>query len=519
MDISEINGCTLAELKETVKLSELPKDEPQIIHDMKIVNSKYGETTLIDLEETRASLDALVSTLAEDEFHILENELHLLHPEVVKLLTRKGVFPYDYITNVEKLDEKQLPSIEQFYNEINAITNNKKHKLKGNIWDLNPFVDPSGELRVGGRLQLSAYAYGKKHPALLSGKHHLTRLIFLDEHTIGVDFAGPFLIETKAGRGNQTSKGYISLFVCFVTKAIHLELVSSATTEALLAAFRRCTAKRGKPLDIYSDNGTNFVVAKNELEELGNFLKHNAINSTERIANEGVNWHFIPAFSPHFGGIWEAGVKSCRTHLKRVIEDISLTFEQFYTVLTEIEAVLNSRPLTPISSDPNDFTALTPSHFLIGRPLTTLPDPDLTTVNKNRLFHFQCLQQLQQHFWTRWSQEYVSELQIRTKWRENHDVRKIGALVLIKDDRAPPLRWKLGRISTLHPGLDGVARVATINTSQGLIKRAFTKICPLPIELPETRVKEITGNSAHPVDLGVLAVTTSLDKLFNEITP
>lgn len=212
------------------------------------------------------------------------------------------------------------------------------------------------------------------------------------------------------------------------------------------------------------------------------FFSKNEGGLAESIANQGVNWHFIPAFTPHFGGLWEAGVKACKKHLKRVLANASLTFEEFYTVLTEIEAILNSRPLTPISSDPNDMSALTPSHFLIGKPLTSLPDPDLKEIPEFRLSRYQRLQQLQQHFWQRWSKEYVSELQNRTKWRANQQGLKIGSLVIIKEDNVPPLRWQLGRIISLYPGPDGIARVASVKTTRGVVKRSFSKICPLPIE-------------------------------------
>lgn len=160
-----------------------------------------------------------------------------------------------------------------------------------------------------------------------------------------------------------------------------------------------------------------------------------------------------------------------------------LTFEQFYTLLVQIEAVLNSRPLSPLSSDPNDVTPLTPSHFLIGRPMTSVIDPDYTDISENRLSHFQRIQQLQQHFWSRWHLEYVSELQHRCKWKTEKGSIHINDLVVIKEDNQPPLNWLLGRVTELCPGKDGVARVALIKTKTGVMKRSFAKICPLPLDL------------------------------------
>lgn len=190
---------------------------------------------------------------------------------------------------------------------------------------------------------------------------------------------------------------------CFTTKALHIELVSDLTSEAFLAALRRFVSRRGKPIKIYSDNGTNFVGAKAELDAFTKFVKTNDISIRTQLANEGIEWHFIPVQSPHFGGLWEAGVKSTKFHIKRVLTNAKLTFEEFCTILSQIEAILNSRPITPMSSDPNDFDVLTPGHFLIGRRLTSVPDRDYSEVKDGRLSRFQYLQKLQRHFWTRWS--------------------------------------------------------------------------------------------------------------------
>lgn len=301
----------------------------------------------------------------------------------------------------------------------------------------------------------------------------------------GVDYAGPVLIKNKRGKGSIKIKGYIAVFVCFSTKAIHLELVTELTKEAFIATFRRFVARRGKPNKMFSDNGTNFVGANSELEALGKFLQESSDNLSELIANQGVEWHFIPAFSPHFGGLWEAGVKSCKVHLKRVLANAWLVYEDFSTVLCEIEAILNSRPLTPMSTDPSDYSALTPSHFLIGRPMMSLPDPDVQHIPENRLSLYQRIQQMQQHFWTRWAVEYVSELQVLQKWHNNQQSLEPGMLVVVKENNIPPLQWCMGRILRVHPGQDGVARVATIKTERGVIKRAFTKICVLPIDTSE----------------------------------
>lgn len=298
----------------------------------------------------------------------------------------------------------------------------------------------------------------------------------------GVDYAGPFNIKDKKGRGCKVIKCYLALFVCFSTKAVHLELVSDLTSASFILALKRFMSRRGKPTRIYSDNGTNFVGANTELRDLGKFLINEKGAISETCANEGIDWRFIPVSSPHFGGLWEAGVKSSKFHFKRVVGGSILTFEEMYTVFVQVEAVLNSRPISPLTSDPNDLLPLTPAHFLIGKPLTSTPEPSISHLPSGRLSRYQLLEQIRQNFWSRWSKEYVSEMQQRTKWRKNQDQVSEGTLVIVKEDNLPPMRWKMGRIVSLHPGKDGIARVASIQTSTGVIKRAFQKICPLPIE-------------------------------------
>lgn len=278
-------------------------------------------------------------------------------------------------------------------------------------------------------------------------------------------------------------KVYVAVFVCLVVKAIHLEVMSNLTTEGFLGALRRLIARRGKPSNIYSNNGRNFIGTNNELKDLyalSNSEKHNneCINFSN---NQKIKWHFIPPLSPHFGGIWESAVKSFKHHLKRVITDELLIFEEINTLVIEIEAALNSRPLTPISSDPNNVLALTPGHFLIGDALTTLREEDFKETPTNKLSTWQHLQMLRQHFWSRWSKEYLNNLNIRVKWANgNHEIEE-GTVVIIKEDYLPQTQWTLGRVTETYPGEDGIIRVVTVKTGSGLIKRNVKRLSPLPI--------------------------------------
>lgn len=204
---------------------------------------------------------------------------------------------------------------------------------------------------------------------------------------------------------------------------------------------------------------------------------------TTLCSNEGIQWKFLPPYTPHMGGLHESSIKRCKFHLKRVLGQALLTYEEFTTVLVQIEGILNSRPLCPIpNSTTDDITYLSPAHFLINRTPSTLPDYDYQDVPLNRLTHYQQLQQLQQDFWRRWSRDYIGLLQERTKWRScKGQGLRAGAVVLLREERLPPCLWRMGRIVSCCPGEDGVTRVVEIQTSRGIVKRAFNNICPLPI--------------------------------------
>ncbi|XP_033231512.1 uncharacterized protein LOC117182525, partial [Belonocnema kinseyi] len=271
---------------------------------------------------------------------------------------------------------------------------------------------------------------------------------------VGVDYCGPFHIKEKRHRNRKKVKAYVSIYICFASKAVHLELVSDLSTEAFIGSLKRFFARRGKSKTISSDNATNFVGASNELKELYNFIQSAQKDSALQnfLLHERVTWHFIPPRSPHFGGLWEASVKSFKHHLLRTVGDKLLTYEQLETYVIEIEAILNSRPLSPLSSDLNDLLPLTPGHLLIGSPLTSFPQTDLRNVAAGRLSSWQFAQQMRHHFWSRWQKEYLNQMISRSKWQSatHQDDIKIGTLVVLHEDNLPPMRWQLGRIVELY---------------------------------------------------------------------
>lgn len=432
--------------------------------------------------------------------------------------------------------------LEMFPDEYRILKSGNSLSKKNRLISLTPFLVNNDILRVGGRLDNSAYSYDIKHPILLCSKHHITKIIFHMYHLrllhagpqlllsnirqaywpLGgrnlsksivkgcvkcfrfkasniqpimgqlvesrttlefpflhccVDYTGSILIANRKGRGCQLIKSYLCIFVCLSVKAVHLELVTDLTTEGFMAALNRFVARRGKPQSITSDNGTNFVGACNELHR---FLQDSSSQISSDSAQQGIKFNFVPSYTPHFNGMAEAAVRSVKHHLRRLLQLTHFTYEEMQTCVTQVEAVLNSRPITALSSDPSDFTPLTPAHFLIGRPLLSVPHPQVSE-RITCLERYKRIEYVKQHYWARFSKEYITSLQQKTKWPSSTSELKLGSLVLIKDKSLPPLRWSLGRVEAVYPGpRDRVCRVADLRTKGGIIRRAFNNICPLP---------------------------------------
>ncbi|XP_037813119.1 uncharacterized protein LOC119604511 [Lucilia sericata] len=436
--------------------------------------------------------------------------------------------------------------VESFSEEYKALSKTNVINHQSKLVQLSPFIK-DGLIRVGGRLQNSSLSFDAIHPIVLPNHHPFVRTLINHHHRIhmhagtqtlnsllrdrfwiidarntirhtihnciicyrcrpqicqqimgslprdrvepsypftitGVDYCGPFSI-THRIRGKQPTKVYIAVFICFTTKAIHMEVVMDLTTIAFIAALKRFIARRGKCNTIYSDNATNFVGANKELKLLlQHFLSSDHIAAVSENCNQqGIKWKFIPPRSPHFGGLWESAVKQAKYFLRRAVGTYLFSYDELQTVCCQAEAIVNSRPLTPMSSDPDDLRAITPSHFLIGRTAQTVPEPSVEHFVSGTLKRYQQIQWAQQHFWQRWQREYLNELQGKRKWTTQFVNLQPNDMVLVKEDNSPPMKWHLGRIVETIKGPDDKVRVVVVKTSDGQHKRAITKICKLPI--------------------------------------
>ena len=283
------------------------------------------------------------------------------------------------------------------------------------------------------------------------------------------------------GFSDVSEKAYgacLYVFVCLTTCFIHLKAVTDMTAEGFLACFKRFAGRRGKQVRVYSYCGTNSVGAKKEIRAV---LRSTGFNNLtcHNLADLGVSCHFNPPAAPHQGRPWKPGVKSVKFHFRRIVGSTHMTLEEFQSLLCSIEAILKSRLLCPRSVDPLDFEFLTPGHFFIGRNFLSLPESDVSFENAHRLSHLQVVSKFSKLIWERWFHEYLVSLQQRFKWTRREESIQIDELVVIQDENLEAAYWRMGRVTQVHPGSDGLVRVVTLRTATGSMQRPITKVSPL----------------------------------------
>ncbi|GFT12015.1 integrase catalytic domain-containing protein [Trichonephila clavipes] len=242
----------------------------------------------------------------------------------------------------------------------------------------------------------------------------------------GVDLCGPLFLRDR-------TKSWIVLFTCAVFRAVHMELVTSLSTESFILALRRFISRRGSPFTIYSDNGKNLVGTSNELKNI-DWKKVKDYGSLKKI-----NWKLNPPSSPWWGGFWERLIGMLKIILRRVLGKACLTYEELYTVVCDSESVINSRPLTYLSKDQEDLVALTPAMFLQEIKENGVPDLDLIDSQRmNRRFLYR--QRIRQELRKRFRLKYLGQLKSFSKSRKE-DVIKEGDIVLIGDTNSKRIYW------------------------------------------------------------------------------
>ncbi|XP_028397211.1 uncharacterized protein LOC114521021 [Dendronephthya gigantea] len=303
----------------------------------------------------------------------------------------------------------------------------------------------------------------------------------------GVDFLGPMYVRMC----ENSQKVWICLYTCCVIRAVHLDIVPNLTSESFMRSFRRFTARRGIPTTIVSDNGGTFKSASREIRDI---LRHPDVKRF--FTGMKVTWSFNLAKAPWWGGLFERLVKSTKRCLKKTIGGARLTYEELLTVVAEVEMILNSRPLSYVSTEDLE-EPLTPSHLLTGRRLLSLPDKDSTSDIADQDFsldekelsrRMKHLSTLMNHFWKRWREEYLVELRNahRIKLTGGSRTISVGDVVVVHDESQPRGLWRLAKVDKLIIGNDGNARGAVVKVSSkgkrpSTLRRPVQLLYPLEI--------------------------------------
>lgn len=248
-------------------------------------------------------------------------------------------------------------------------------------------------------------------------------------------------------------------------------------TDSFLLALRRFAARRGRPYEILSDQGTNFKGGERELREAFSQLSP---SFQEVLAQQQIKFSFNPPYSPHFGGTWEREIRSVKTALRVVLGIQVVSEEVLYTVLVEIEELLNSKPLGYVSSELSDPDPITPNILLMGRRDASLPqvmyaDSELLTRRKWR--HSQVLAD---RFWVSFVRDYLPSFQTRQKWELDGNPIAPSAIVMIVEPQLPRGHWPIGTVSKILPSSDGRVRVAEIFSKGKYLIRPVSRLIVLP---------------------------------------
>ncbi|XP_064461641.1 uncharacterized protein LOC135371581 [Ornithodoros turicata] len=433
---------------------------------------------------------------------------------------------------------------EEWYGlEKQTLSLGKALEKNSAVVKLAPFLDNEGIMRISGRLHFLEISGTVKHPILLPPDHRFTVLTVESVHlrvlhggvqdtltelrerfwipkgrqivkkvifhcrgctryrakaatarmaplpqdrveagtpfeVIGIDLAGPVFFKGAV----RDEKSYILLITCATTRAIHLELVSKMSTECFLLAFSRFIARRGIPKVIYTDNALTFKKASKDISIFCDTLQRQRFHDycTEKM----ITWKFIMTYAPWWGGFWERLVKTVKGTLRKTLGRNRYGFEELTTILQQVEAVVNSRPLTYLGDCPEDLSPLTPAHFLTGKRLTCLPMAPIPTprstsaqVKANWIKDERAIDS----FWKRWLKEYLLQLRSAHSWSVHKSLPvKEGDVVLISEEKVPRHMWKMGRVATVFWGRDKVVRACAVKLpDKTVLRRPVQLLYPL----------------------------------------
>ena len=306
----------------------------------------------------------------------------------------------------------------------------------------------------------------------------------------GIDYAGPLHVRNVYGEELTTFKSWIALMTCAASRAVHLDLASDSSGEECVEVLKRFISRLGAPDIIRSDNGKNFIS-----EEVQNFA-----------TSKNIDWKFNLEAAPWQGGFWERLVGSVKRPLRKVLGKATLRYNEMLTVLSEIEVILNNRPLTYLYVDEVE-EPLTPNHLIFGHSLNLSAERIPQTDDMDKRFRF--VNTLLEHFWKCWSSEYLQELREHWKNSSSKSKRYIqeNDVVLIFEDKRPRSQWRLGKVVELIHGRDGCVRGAVLQTCtkegrRSKIRRPVNRLIPLEEHLTYESKDEKYGEMGVNGEIG-----------------
>ena len=551
-------------------LKELVKSTPHITHSFVIIgkHSTYKDVSQVIDCSNFSSLKKLLRVTA----YVLRF--------IRRLRSKEDDIPTTKELNASEIRHAETcwikgVQMETYEHEIQQIQLGGTTPL---VKQFNLFIDENKILCCEGRIHHSTVAETAKRPILLPTKHHFTNLVVHESHNnvhhngiretlnairekfwisrgrevvkqivrrcvvckkiegkvfksvkapplpacrvsedplfsnTGIDFAGPLYV-----KDDSKQKTYICLYTCVSTRAIHLELAEDLSVRTFPLAFRRFTSRRGVPTRLLSDNAKTFKAVAKEVKLI---LRSEEVQ--RYFATKGVTWQFIIEKALWQGGFWERLVQSTKRCLKKNLGRTSLTFEELRTILVEIEATLNNRPLTYLYDDEEGVSyPLSPSQLIYGRQInTSVNDKQFEIVSTNQALTKKVKYQkrLLGQFVKRWKREYLLSIREGSNVAHGRGSQPIsvGDIVILKEQGTPRLFWKLAKIQNLIQSDDGRIRAAKIRLVHGdkgkitELRRPIQHLIPLELhmepksdrpqieEISTAQQKDIQTNTRRP---------------------
>ncbi|XP_053686825.1 uncharacterized protein LOC128736374 [Sabethes cyaneus] len=488
----------------------------------------YAHRFIANLRKRTKRISLELGALTQEELKLAENTIYRL--------VQRQAYPDEF----QVLRDKNP----------NASPWNPSLPKTSPLYKLSPIIDAHGVLRMRGRIDACEWVdEATKNPVILPRQSYVTRLILADYHATyrhqnhhtalnqirlkyniprirsefnrvrrncqhckvrqsgpkppamgnlpparlaafqlpfsytGIDYFGPMSVLVS----RRTEKRWGVLFTCMTTRAVHIEIAYSLTTDSCILALRNFIARRGPPLEIISDRGTNFIGASRELREALKGFDDEKLKL--EFVGPDTKWTFNPPSAPHFGGCWERLIQSVKKILNGFNPPRLPSDEILRSMLMEIEMIINSRPLTDIPLDNDTEPPLTPNHFLLGSSNGRKPPisfDDRPVVLKRSWTMAQLYADI---FWKKWLNEYLPTLTRKTKWFQPVKPIEKGDLVLIVDCNLPRNYWPRGRVVNAVLAKDGQVRRVTVQTARGLLERPATKVAVLDVGATEDHIE------------------------------